>query len=143
MIKRSYKLRKKGSKRGEEREYPFYPNQLLRILMSIMGAVALVAIVAALFPLPLGQIADPLAEPDPGTGALWILKPALLLKALVLSPRLTILLIFSLAALFVLLPILDPSGHRSMRRRIIVAVPFILWMLFLALSLLFATGVPS
>ncbi len=143
MITRSYKVRKKGFKRGEQREYPFYPNQLFRILMSIMGAVAVVAIVAALFPLPLGQIADPLAEPDTGTGALWILKPALLLKTLVLSPRLTILLIFSLAALFVFLPILDPSGHRSIRRRIIVAVPFLLWMLFLAVSLLFAFGVPS
>jgi len=46
-----------------------------------------------------------------------------------------------LAVLFVLLPILDPSEHRSLKRRAVIAIPFLLWMFFLALSLIFSVGV--
>jgi quinol-cytochrome oxidoreductase complex cytochrome b subunit len=52
-------------------------------------------------------------------------------------------LIAVLAALFVLLPLLDRSGHSSIKRRTLVAVPFLLWMLFLALSLMISTGIPG
>lgn len=138
---RSYKFRKKHARRGKQKEYPFYPNHLLRILMAIMGAVAVIATVSALLPLPLDQIADPLAEFDPGTRTLWILKPAILLGDIVFRPDLTVVLIAILATLFVLLPILDRSGQRSIKRRTLVAVPFLLWMLFLAWSLLLSTGV--
>jgi hypothetical protein len=109
--------------------------------MAIMGAVAVIAILSALFPLPLDYIADPLAEPAAGTGALWILKPAILLGDILFRPGLTVVLIVIFASLFVLLPILDRSGQRSIKRRALVAVPFLLWMLFLAMSLLFSTGV--
>jgi hypothetical protein len=109
--------------------------------MAIMGAVAVIATLAALFPLPLDHIADPLTVSDTGTRALWILKPAILLGDLVLRPGLTVILITIFATLFVLLPILDRTGQSSIKRRALVAVPFLLWMLFLAWSLLLATGV--
>lgn len=141
MTTRSFKNRRKHTRRGEQKEYPFYPNHLLRILMAIMGTVAVIAAISALFPLPLDQIADPLGTPDPGTRTLWILKPAVLLGNIASSPSLTVVLITFFAALFVLLPVLDPSGQRFLKRRILVAMPFLLWMLFLAWSLLFSTGV--
>ena len=141
MTTRSYKIRKKHARRGEQKEYPFYPKHLLRVLMAIMGAVAVIATLAALFPLPLDHIADPLAVSDTGTRTLWILKPAILLGDLVLRPSLTVVLIAIFAALFVLLPILDRTGQSSIKRRALVAVPFLLWMLFLAWSLLLASGV--
>jgi quinol-cytochrome oxidoreductase complex cytochrome b subunit len=145
MTTNSYRVRRKHARRGEQKEYPFYPNQLLRILMTIMGAVAVIATLAALFPLPLDHIADPLTEIDPGTRSLWILKPAILLSDILSGitfwPGLTMVLIALLGTLFVLLPILDHSGQRSIKRRTLVAVPFLLWMLFLALSLILSTGV--
>jgi quinol-cytochrome oxidoreductase complex cytochrome b subunit len=131
----------KHARRGEQKEYPFYPNHLLRIFIVIMGAVAVIATLSGLFPLPLDHIADPLAPPDPGYKALWILKPAILLGDIAFTPGLTVVLITIFAALFVLLPILDRSGQRSLKRRVLVAVPFLLWMLFLACSLLFSIGV--
>jgi quinol-cytochrome oxidoreductase complex cytochrome b subunit len=139
---KSYKVRRKHTRRGEHKEYPFYPNHLLRILMSIMGALVVIATLSAMFPLALDYIADPLAEPDPGTRVLWLLKPAILLGDIVFTPGLTVVLIAFLATLFVLLPVLDRSGQRSIKRRTLVAVPFLLWMLFLAWSLLFSTGIP-
>ncbi len=141
MTMRSYKIKKKHARRGEQKEYPFYPNHLLRVLMVIMGAVAVIATLSALLPLPLDQIADPLAEFDPETRTLWVLKPAILLNDIVLVPGLTVVIIAIFATLFVLLPILDRSGQRSIKRRTLVAVPFLLWMLFLAWSLLLSTGV--
>ena len=111
--------------------------------MAIMGTLAVIAVLSALIPLPLDQIADPLVEPDPGTRTLWILKPAVLLDNIAFSPGITVVLITIFAALFVLLPLLDRSGQRSIKRRILVAIPFLLWMIFLALSLLFSTGVPG
>jgi len=140
---RSFKGRRKHARRGEQKEYPFYPNFVLRILMAFMGTLAVIAVLSALFPLPLDQIADPLAAPDPETRTLWILKPAVLLDNISLSPIITVVLITIFAALFVLLPLLDRSGQRSIKRRILVAIPFLLWMIFLALSLLFSTGVPG
>lgn len=141
MTEKPYKIRKKHSRRGERKTYPLYPNHLLRVLMVIMGTVAAIAILSALFPLPLDRIADPLAQPDPESRALWLLKPAILLNDMMPFPGLTAVLIAVLAVLFVLLPILDRSGQRSIKRRILVGVPFILWMLFLAWSLLLSTGV--
>lgn len=140
MTSKTYKTRKKHARRSGQKEYPFYPNHLLRALMSILGAVAVIAIISAIFPLALDHIADPLAPPDQGTPALWILKPAILLNNIVPLPGLTVVLIAFLALLFVLLPILDRSGQRSVKRRTLVAIPFLLWMLFLALSLLLSTG---
>lgn len=109
--------------------------------MVIMGAVAGVTTLAALFPLPLDHMADPLAQPDAGIRILWILKPAILLGSILTRPSLTVGLIAVLAVLFVLLPILDRSGHSSIKRRMLVAVPFLLWMVFLALAMLFPAGV--
>ena len=109
--------------------------------MALMATVAVIAAMSALFPLPLEDIADPLAETDPGTRILWILKPAILMGDIVSRPGLVIMLTAILAALFVLLPILDRSGQRSIKRRALVAVPFLLWILFLAWSLLLSTGV--
>jgi len=109
--------------------------------MAAMGTIAAISIVSAIFPRALDRIADPLMGPDPGAKILWILKPAILLKKLVFMPNLTVVLISFLAALFVLLPVLDRSGQRSVKRRAIVAVPFLLWILFLVLSLIISTGV--
>ena len=108
--------------------------------MTIMGTVAVIAILAALFPLPLDHIADPLAASDAGGRALWILKPAILLADIVHFPGLTVVLITTLAVLFVLLPILDRSGKQSIKRRLAVAVPFLIWMSFLVLSLILSPG---
>ena len=143
MTNRSFKVRRKHARRGEHGAYPFYPNYLLRILMVIMGTIAVIAALSALFPLPLDHIADPLAVPDPGTRTLWILKPAMLLGSIAFSPGLTVVLITIFAALFVLLPLLDRSGQASIKHRVLIAIPFLLWMLFLALSLLLPAGVPG
>jgi quinol-cytochrome oxidoreductase complex cytochrome b subunit len=135
-----HKVRKKHARRGEAKEYPFYPNHLIRILIAVMGTVCVIATLAAIFPLPLDHIADPLAKPEAGIQALWILKPAILLGDLVFRPALTVVLVTIFAVLFVLLPTLDRSGQRSIKRRALVALPFLLWMLFLAWSLLLSTG---
>lgn len=108
--------------------------------MVIMGSMAVVAILAALFPLPLDHIADPLVQPDPTVRALWILKPAILLGGIFHLPGLTVVLITLLATLFVFLPILDRSGKQSIRRRLVVAVPFLIWMIFLTLSIFLSPG---
>jgi len=138
---RPYRSRRKHTRPVEQKEYPFYPNFLFRVLIVFLAALALTSLLSALFPLPLDPIADPLAQPAPGTRALWILKPAIMVNSVLPMPGLTIVLIVFLAALFVLLPLLDRSGHSSMKRRALVAVPFLLWMLFLAVSLLSSTGV--
>lgn len=140
---RTYKGRKRQTRGSVRREYPFYPNQLLRILMVIMGTLAAVAVLSALFPLSLDLIADPFARPEAGTRALWILKPVILLGGMLKRPGLTIVLVTFLAALFVLLPALDRSGQRTLKRRLLMATPFLLWVLFLAVSLLFSVGVPG
>ena len=140
MTTHPHKGRKKGTRRGNRKEYPFFPNHILRGLMVIMGSVAVVAILAALFPLPLDHIADPLVQPEPTVRALWILKPAILLGRIVHLPGLTVVLITLLAALFVLLPILDRSGKQSVRRRLAVAIPFLIWMIFLTLSIFLSPG---
>jgi len=136
-----HRTRKRTAAGSEERERIFYPTQLIRILMSVMGTIAVVSGVAAFYPLPLDRIANPLANPAPGTGILWILKPVVLLEKLVLNPALTISLTVVFALLFVMVPMLDLSEQRSIKRRTLVAVPFLLWMLFLALSLFFSPGV--
>ena len=141
MTTKPHKTRKKAARRHERKEYPFYPNQFFRNLMAVMGAVTVVATLAALFPLPLDRIADPLVQPDPAIRALWILKPAILLGSILVRPALTAGLIAFLAVLFVLLPILDRSGHSTLKRRAMVAIPFLLWMAFLGLSLLMSVGV--
>ena len=108
--------------------------------MVITGSVAVIAILAALFPLPLDHIADPLAQPDPAVRALWILKPAILLGGIVHLQGLTVVLITLLAALFVFLPILDRSGKQSVKLRLAVALPFLLWIFFLTLSMFLSPG---
>ena len=140
---RSYKSRTRAGRRREGKKIPFYPNQVYRVLMAIMAAITVTSILAVVFPLPLDRIADPLTRAAPGTGTLWILKPAILLVGILRGPVLAVGFITLMAALFVLLPILDRSGHSSVKRRILVAVPFLLWMAFLALSLLLSTGVPG
>ena len=144
MTAKPYRTRRKQTRHGEQKEYPFYPNFIFRVLMVILGALAVITMLSALFPLPLDHIADPLAQPAPGTRALWILKPAILLSNILPGrSSLTVVFIAILAVLFVFLPLLDRSGHSSIKRRTLVAVPFLLWMLFLALSLMVSTGVPG
>ena len=140
MTKNSNRAGRRTVRHREQREHPFYPNHFLRILMAVMATIAFMAILAAVFPLPLDRIADPLAEPAPGTRALWIIKPAILLGRIMVKPGLTAVLIAALALLFVMLPVLDTSSHRSMTRRALVAVPFLAWMLFLILSTLLSSG---
>jgi quinol-cytochrome oxidoreductase complex cytochrome b subunit len=135
-----YRARKKGARRGERKEYPFYPNHLLRILMMIMVSVAVITALAALFPLPLDRIADPLAITEAKSRTLWILNPAIVLGSLVHLRGLTAVIITLLAGMFVLLPILDRSGKQSIKRRLLVAVPFLIWMTFLALSIFLSPG---
>ena len=144
MTAKPYRARRKQARHSEQKEYPFYPNFFLRVLMAALGALAVITMLSALFPLPLDHMADPLAQPAPGTRALWILKPAILLSSILPGrSSLAMVLIAVLAALFVFLPLLDRSGHSSIRRRTLVAVPFLLWMLFLALSLMIPTGIPG
>lgn len=139
---RPHKARKKHARGSTQKEYPFYPNQLLRVLIVIMGTVAVVAMLSALFPPALHRIADPLTGPDAGTQVLWMLKPAILLGDLVARPGLTIVLIAFLAALFVFLPALD-RRPRTIKQQLLVATPFLLWILFLAISTLLSIGVPG
>ena len=118
-----------------------WSHSITRTSSSNCDAETVVATLAALFPLPLDRIADPLVQPDPAIRALWILKPAILLGSILVRPALTAGLIAFLAVLFVLLPILDRSGHSTLKRRAMVAIPFLLWMAFLGLSLLMSVGV--
>lgn len=135
-----YKGRKKtGRHRGPD-EYPFYPTHLIRGLMAILGAVFAVALTSALLPLPLDHIADPLAGPGAESGILWLLKPVAVLFRITSRPGLTVGLVTFLAVLFIILPVVDRSGKSSIRRRIMVAVPFLLWLLFLAWTILFTGG---
>ncbi len=140
MSRRSYQGRRKHTRRGEGGHHPFYPNQVLRIVMAVMASVAAIALLAGFFPLPLDRIADPLGGPDPSSPPLWVLKPALLLDRILTFPGLTMSLITALMALFFLLPVLDPSSHRSPLVRVLVSAPILLWILFLAIALFLPGG---
>jgi quinol-cytochrome oxidoreductase complex cytochrome b subunit len=140
MTRKAYQIRKQRGRRKGEAEYPFYPNHLLRGLIVVTTAAAIVTFLASIFPPSLDRAADPLTGPDPGTQALWVVKPALVLENLFGSKTLTSSAITLIFVLFLLLPVLDRTGHRHLRKRLILAVPFVAIVAWLILSALLKMG---
>lgn len=140
MTRKAYHTRKKRGWKGDGVEYPFYPNHILRGLIVVVTAVAVVAFLAAIFPPSLHRAADPLTGPDPGIQALWVLKPAIVLEKLFRSRVITSSAIALLFVLFLMLPVLDRTGQRPLRKRILLTVPFAALIAWLVLSTLLSLG---
>jgi quinol-cytochrome oxidoreductase complex cytochrome b subunit len=140
MTRKAYQIRKQRDRRKGEGDYPFFPNHILRGLIVVAAAAAIVTFLASLFPPSLHRAADPLTGPDPGTQALWVVKPAMALENLFGSRTVTSSAIALLFVGFLLLPVLDRTGHRQLRKRLILAVPFVLLIAWLVLSALWNMG---
>ena len=108
-----------------------------------MAFSALIMFLAALFPPSLNRAADPLSGPDPGIQALWVLKPALMLEKLFSSRVITSLTITLLCLAFILLPVLDRTGSQHIRKRLLLAIPFLILIAWLVFSSLFSIGAPG
>ncbi len=140
MTRKAYQARKLRGRRKGNIDYPFYPNHILRGLIVVAAALAVVAFLAAIFPPSLNQAADPLTGPDPGIQALWVLKPAIVLEKLFRSRVVTSFAIALLFVLFLMFPVLDRTGQRPLRKRILVTVPFAALIAWLILSILLSLG---
>jgi quinol-cytochrome oxidoreductase complex cytochrome b subunit len=109
---------------GKLRSMPFFPNFLLRELMAWYGALAVLGILAAIFPWELGEKADPFASAPAGIRPEWyFLAPFYTLKlipshVLMLDGELMGILGFTLLALWwVTLPFwaVDANGNTRVR----------------------------
>ena len=143
MTRRAYHSRKTRDRKKERADYPFYPNHILRGLIVVVAAFALIVFLAALVPPSLDRAADPLTGPDPGIQALWVLKPAIVLEKLFRSRVITSLTITALCLGFLLLPVLDRTGRQQVSKRLMVAIPFAILIVWLVLSSLFSMGAPG
>ncbi|MDF1536302.1 MAG: hypothetical protein P1S46_07355 [bacterium] len=141
MTRKAYRVRKKGLRKRDGVEYPFYPNYVIRGFMVVAAAFALIAFLSAAFPPSLDRAADPLLTgPDPEIKVVWILKPAIMAERIIGSRTLTSSVTAVLLLGFVLLPILDRSGRRRLQKRLFLVISFLFFILFFVLSLLLHSG---
>ncbi len=116
--------------------HPFYPHHLIRNTMAVLGAIAVLAALAGLFPAPIEQRADTLSLLPPDTAAvpMWLMRPVWLMNRVLNAPTIT-LLVFGGAFVFVLLiPFLDRDSEDSPLRHLFVAIIFLLWMFFIFIT---------
>ena len=123
--------------RRGRREYPFYPHHVTRNAMAMAAAIAVLTALAAVYPVPLEQAADPLAAPTEGVPPeiFWALKPLVVIDLLAPFGALTPLILLAATAVLLALPLMDRSGETALRRRLPVAIPFALIMAYVAVSL--------
>ncbi|MBI4539567.1 MAG: cytochrome b subunit of the bc complex [Gemmatimonadetes bacterium] len=101
---------------------PFVPNHILGELVSLLIAFAVLVVLAALLPAGLEPQADPLATPEHIKPEWYFLAVYQLLK---LVPEVVGVLAPAVAGVaLTLLPFLDPSRERNLRRRPVAMAVF-------------------
>ncbi len=121
---------------GGKREYPFYPHHIIRNLMAVLSATAILAALAGLYPAPLERIADPvdLSSLESSGPPMWLLRPAWLLNRAFSIPWLSATILAVTLVLLLFIPVLDRSGEPRLRGRLLVAMPFLLWLAYILIS---------
>jgi quinol-cytochrome oxidoreductase complex cytochrome b subunit len=118
------------------RGVPFYPHHLLRSLMVSVLVVAVLISLAALFPRPVADMADPGRVPETAQSTWWLVDVG---RGLVRVLGGWGLALFALLGLMlVVLPIVDREPERRLRHRPIVAA--IGYAFFIGLVAAFAVG---
>jgi len=97
---------------------PFFPNHLLRSLIVAVIGIAVVFSLAALYPRPIGDIADPYAIPDALVSTWVVVDVALALIRFLGAWGLGLFTLLGLA--LVLLPLFDRGPERRLRQRPLV-----------------------
>jgi quinol-cytochrome oxidoreductase complex cytochrome b subunit len=140
MTRKAYQARKKGLRKKDGTDYPFYPNHVLRGLMVVAAAAAVIAFLSAVYPPSMDRAADPFTGPGSETRALWILKPAIMAEKVVHSRTVTSAVAAVLLLGLVLLPFLDRTGQRRVQKRLHLAVPLLILIFYFILSILVHSG---
>ncbi len=140
MTRKAYQVRKKGLRKRDGIDYPLYPNHLIRGLMVVAAAAAVIALLSAIYPPSMDRAADPFTGPGSETRALWILKPAIMAEKIVHSRTVTSTVAAVLLLGFVLLPFLDRTGQRRVQKRLFLAVPLLILIFYFILSILVHSG---
>ncbi len=105
---------------------PFYPNHLLRIFVVSVFLIAVVGSLAALFPRPVGNPANPFSAPD-GLVTTWILADVAVAVLRFAGP-VGVLLALLLVTAVALVPLFDRKAETSLRtRRIVTALGVVLF----------------
>lgn len=115
---------------------PFYPNHLLRMAMVITGALAVVTLLGAVSPAPIGQPALP-GSPQEDAALPWIIEPVRLLGDLLPGPAWTVWAILAGGLIFLCLPFVDRYGdvrrlRRAVARALFMTLAAIVALLYLA-----------
>ncbi|HYO45906.1 MAG TPA: cytochrome b N-terminal domain-containing protein, partial [Gemmatimonadota bacterium] len=125
---------------GARRAMPFFPNFLMRDIVGWLAALAVLAALAAYFPIELGKEADPFASAPAGIKPEWYF--VFMFQTLKYLPGhilwilegeiLGILAFMALGVFLLLVPLYDPEG-RGRRSRIVtrVAIGLIVYMIVL------------
>ena len=125
---------------GKRRTMPFFPNFLMRDVVGWLAALAVLAALAAYFPIELGKQADPFAPAPAGIKPEWYFMftfqtlkylPAHVLW--IIEGEILGILAFTALGIFMLLvPIYDPEG-RGHRSRIVtrVGIGLVVYMIVL------------
>ena len=98
---------------------PFFPNHLLRSLIVAVIGIAVVVSLAALYPRPVGDIANPYAIPDELVSTWVVVDVSLALIRFLGAWGLGLFTLLGLA--LVLLPLFDRGPERRLRQRPLVA----------------------
>lgn len=122
--------------RERREDHPFYPHHVIRNAMVVLGAIAVLAALAGWFPAPMERMADTLSPlpPESGAAPMWLMRPAWMVDQLLPASSLTVLFFMAAFLLCALIPFLDRGGERPLAKRLWVAVPFLIWMVFILVS---------
>lgn len=131
-----FRGRRRLTTRERKPEYPFYPHHVIRNLMAVLGAIAILSALAGWYPAPLERIANPieLSPPESFSPPMWLLRPAWLLENILPVPGLSTIILAVALVLCLLIPVLDHSEGRRLKERLPVAIPFLLWLVYLFVS---------
>jgi quinol-cytochrome oxidoreductase complex cytochrome b subunit len=115
----------------EEEGTPFFPNHMLRLLIVTVFVLAVLTTLAALFPKPIGSLADPYTVPD-SLVSTWVpVDVSLALIRFLGSWGFTLFTL--LAVVLALLPLFDRSPERRPRQRpVATTLGLIFFLAFLA-----------
>ncbi len=110
-----------GAERAPEGEgTPFYPNHLLRIIVTSVFLLAVVGSLAALFPRPVGDPATPFYAPDELVST-WVLVDVTVALLRFIGPA-GVLLALLLVTVVALVPLFDRKTETDLKRRPVVAI---------------------
>jgi ubiquinol-cytochrome c reductase cytochrome b subunit len=112
---------------------PFYPNHMLRQLVVVFVTLMVLITLAAFFPRPFGAPADPFSVPDemPALG----LPTAIIVGAASLPAGLGLIVLILLFLALAVLPLVEGSTETAFSRRPFAMGLFLVFVLFLLVSL--------